>query len=505
MTETLLMTAAILIAGAEPASAPTGALLGWTSQDRVVARARELVEAGRLAEAEALLQSESRPEDQKAAQARREMAEIIRRIRVEYSLTHDALLAKLKKTIPEVTSEELTRWRKPGQMRYRVIDGEIRYLRREPSHLFRFCEQAKRRVEAHSPGSTPAAADARSKGKLVKHLEEIVAAAAQSDDPEVMPVRHRVTFKLTVPPNHPRAQKGSLVRCWLPFPQEYRQQKDVKLIRTSPAEHTVAPNAVDGSPMEGAPQRTVYLERRIDDPSRPVVFEEEFEYTSYAYYPRLNADEAGELSPGFDRTYLAERPPHIVFTPEIRAAVEQVVGAERNPLEKLRKIYRYLDGKLRWCPEEEYPIIPCFSMKVFTTGQGDCGLQSTLLITMCRLAGVPARWQSGFETKPWGWNMHDWAEVYIEPWGWLPVDVTYGLQASEKADVREFYIGHQDSYRLIVNLDYGSPLVPAKSDARSEPADFQRGEVEIDGQNLYFNEWNYDIKFHWQPLGKNEG
>ena len=71
MTETLLMTAAILIAGAEPASAPTGALLGWTSQDRVVARARELVEAGRLAEAEALLQSESRPEDQKAAQARR--------------------------------------------------------------------------------------------------------------------------------------------------------------------------------------------------------------------------------------------------------------------------------------------------------------------------------------------------------------------------------------------------------------------------------------------------
>jgi hypothetical protein len=34
---------------------------------------------------------------------------------------------------------------------------------------------------------------------------------------------------------------------------------------------------------------------------------------------------------------------------------------------------------------------------------------------------------------------------------------------------------------------------------RSEPADFQRGEVEIDGRNLYFDEWSYDIKFDWQP------
>jgi hypothetical protein len=30
---------------------------------------------------------------------------------------------------------------------------------------------------------------------------------------------------------------------------------------------------------------------------------------------------------------------------------------------------------------------------------------------------------------------------------------------------------------------------------RSEPADFQRGEVEIDGRNLYFNEWDYEFEF----------
>ena len=130
----------------------------------------------------------------------------------------------------------------------------------------------------------------------------------------------------------------------------------------------------------------------------------------------------------------------------------------------------------------------------------DMILQSTLFVTCCRAAGVPARWQSGWETKPWGSNMHDWAEVYIEPWGWLPIDKSYGLQPSDNPKIKEFYIGHQDAYRLIVNLDYGQPLVPPKKDLRSEPADLQRGEVEIDGRNLYFDEWRYRMSFDANPV-----
>jgi transglutaminase-like putative cysteine protease len=130
-----------------------------------------------------------------------------------------------------------------------------------------------------------------------------------------------------------------------------------------------------------------------------------------------------------------------------------------------------------------------------TTRKGDCGIQSMLFITMCRAAGVPARWQSGWETKPVNWNMHDWAEFYVEPWGWLPADVSYGLQKSDDPRIREFYFGHQDSYRMAVNFDYGCAFTPDTRTLRSEPADFQRGEVEIDGRNLYFNEWDYDFSF----------
>ena len=56
-----------------------------------------------------------------------------------------------------------------------------------------------------------------------------------------------------------------------------------------------------------------------------------------------------------------------------------------------------------------------------------------------------------------------------------------------------------DPYRMIVNLDYGSTLHPPKPSLRSEPADFQRGEVEIDGRNLYYDEWEWDVQLQWHP------
>jgi hypothetical protein len=70
-----------------------------------------------------------------------------------------------------------------------------------------------------------------------------------------------------------------------------------------------------------------------------------------------------------------------------------------------------------------------------------------LLITLCRIVGIPAYLQVGciylpnkpleedtywedrvtFVQKYIGW--HGWAIVYIPPWGWLPVDLTYVLQS----------------------------------------------------------------------------
>jgi len=504
---------ALLMLGGEPEPRglpPSGALLGWTSNDAVVVEARGLVAKGRWSDAEKLLQ-EAPGGGPESVQARSEMLEIIRRLRIDYAVEESALLAKIHKDLPGVTGGDLKRWREAGQVRFRMVDGQVRYFRSEPRNLFRFCPEARRRLSEHAPQALPTAGDKEKRLERAAHLKAVIAAAERTGKTEVLPVRHRVRFTLTVAPNRPGARAGSVIRCWLPFPQVYRQQKDVKLLRTSPAEHVIAPNALGEtadpesiiqsprSDFPGAAQRTVYFEQKIEDPGKPIVFEEEFEYTSYAYYPVLRDEEVRPLPAGFDPVYLAERPPHIVFTPQIKALAQKIVGNETNPLAKARKIFHYLDQTVLWGPEEEYSIIPSFCMQALTRKQGDCGLQAALFMTLCRYVGVPTRWQSGYQTQPWSPNMHDWAEMYIEPWGWLPVDVSYGLQEGDDPKVRAFYLGHQDSYRLIVNLDYGRPLFPPKAAPRSEPADFQRGEVEIDGRNLYYDEWDSDYKIEWRP------
>jgi transglutaminase-like putative cysteine protease len=473
----------------------TGASAAFTSADPVVTAALALVKDGKFSDAQTLLASDDGHASPDATKAREELKDVIHRIKTEYATDAGALLKKLRRSIPDLTPEDLDRWTRAGEAQHKLIDGQLKYFNREPANIFRFCKEAiDRRAKA---GNAP---KEETRWKLTDHLKQIVDAADKSDSAEVLPIKHKMTYTLTIPPNTPGIKANSLVRVWLPFPQEYRQQKDIKLLSTSPAHTSIAPSAIDtNDTLSGSPHRTIYFEQRITDPGKPLVFKEVFEFNSYAYYPRLDDAKAQPLLPDWIKTYLAERPPHISFTPAIRDKVKQIIGAETNPLAKARKIFHWIDANIKYHAEDEYGTIYSFSDKCMTAGRGDCGIQSTLFITMCRLAGIPARWQSGWESKPIGWTMHDWTEIYIAPWGWLPADPSYGVPKSDDPRIRDFYIGHQDAYRMIVNLDYGRDLAPPKLSLRSEPADFQRGEVEIDGKNLYFDQWDYEMVIQRDP------
>lgn len=478
---------AIMIFAATSATAgePAAASLAFTSKDPVVLEALSLMQAGKFKAAESLLAANASQGTPEALRARIETADIIRRTRFEYSLAPDKLLAKIQKSVPDATAKEVERWANESKARYRMIDGEKLFFRREPQNIFLFSEAAKqRRAKA---GNAPKDSD----WKLTDHLAAIVAEAERTGSIEVQPIHHKVTHSLTIPANSAGVKSGSLVRAWLPYPQEYRQQRDVKLISASPAPKLIAPNAVEGNPVGGGAQRTIYFEQRVADPAKPIEFKLVFDYTSFAYYPKLEEAKVQPLPANWNGADLGERLPHIAFTPEIRKQVASIIGKETNALIKARSIFRWVSANIPWNAEDEYCIIPSLAIKGFSAGRGDCGVQNTIFITMCRIAGIPARWQSGFETKPGNWGMHDWAEMYIAPWGWLPADASYGVQKSNDPRIADFYCGHQDSYRWIVNLDWGRELFPPKPSLRSEPADFQRGEVEVDGQNFYFDQWEY--------------
>lgn len=490
---TLIICLTWMLAPAALTAEPPAASAAFTSQDPIVRQALGLMSKGKFTQAERLLAANTNQPPTEALRARDEALDILSRTRSEYSLDFAGLLAKLKVSVPDVTRREALQWAKESRARFRTIDGKKLYFRREPSNIFLFSEAARERRER--AGKAPPV----SAWKLTDHLRSIVTEAETTGKIEVRPVRHHVTYSLTLRSNTPGLKPGSLVRVWLPYPQEYRQQGEVKLLGTTPAPAQASPKAVEGNPVTGAAQRTIYLEQRVADPSQPLRFQEVFEFTSYAYYPRL--DEAGvrPLPADWNGACLAERPPHLVFTPAMRQLATSVVGTETNALVKARKLFRWVSANIKWNAEDEYTIIPSFAVKGFTAGRGDCGVQNSVFISLCRIAGIPARWQSGWETKPSSWGMHDWAEIYIAPWGWLPADASYGVQASDDPKIADFYCGHQDSYRLIVNLDWGRELFPPKPSFRSEPADFQRGEVEVDGRNLYFDQWDYEMEIVREP------
>lgn len=195
------------------------------------------------------------------------------------------------------------------------------------------------------------------------------------------------------------------------------------------------------------------------------------------------------------KKYTSEVAPHIVFSDKIKETTAQVVGNETNPYKKLRLIYEWIDTNFPWASAREYSTIENIPEYVLANRHGDCGQVSLLMITMARYAGIPAKWQSGWMMHPGNINLHDWAEVYFEGQGWVPVDQSFGRVKSAKGNDNAyfFYTKGLDAYRMIVNQDISAPFYPAKIYPRSETVDFQRGEVEWRGGNLYFNRWDYDM------------
>jgi transglutaminase-like putative cysteine protease len=199
---------------------------------------------------------------------------------------------------------------------------------------------------------------------------------------------------------------------------------------------------------------------------------------------------------------IAERPPHIVFTEPMRVFSRQIVGDEKNPWRIAQKLYAAVD-QIPWAVAREYSTISNISDYALHAGHADCGQQTLLLMTLLRLNGIPTRWQSGMIFSDGDYsNLHDWGWLYVAPYGWIPMDVTFGRLDSADPAIANFYLGGLDAYRIAFNDDYGRDLQPAKKFFRSETVDLQRGEAEGSNGNLYFDQWDYDFKWQILPAPK---
>jgi len=596
------------------------------------------------------------------------------RIAIDFRRSREEVKDYISRYIPEVTDAQIDEWTASGKLEAMEIDGQTRYFRNAGPNLFRIdheCEaikaasdvaegsislsgnaldghdaddaaviplivskvksnllagpsaagsEASSAADASASATTASTAGAATPSTSASAPASASAASVGSDaasskaspfartapTPYMAEPRHyHVRYTLTVDADAVPA--GETVRCWLPYPRkDVPRQGDVHFIAASEPKYVFSE--------ESCAHSTLYMEKKAVA-GQPTVFSEEFEYTIYGEWHPLYPESVKEynVSDPEYKHYTSEREAHIKFTQRIKAVADSLSKGLDNPYLIARTFFTWVNDNFPWASAREYSTVENIPMYVLGSGHGDCGMVTLLFMTLCRYKGIPTRWQSGFMMHPSGWNLHDWAEVYFEGPGWVPVDESFGIPsyavrrsplmgtwapamslpaASSGAGVagasgigaavsgasvagggasvaggaagaavsgaggvtgaagasaagaagasgagasgasgfaetsgtgasvsssssasastlggdpvlsaimslpeaEYFYLGGIDPYRMIVNTDYGQYLSPRKKYPRSETVDFQRGEVEWKGGNLYFNKWSYSLE-----------
>jgi hypothetical protein len=407
------------------------------------------------------------------------------RIRKDFNKTAEDVLKFVNKYYPEAKEKDLAKWENDGSLEYKVIDGKKWYFSRAATNLFRINKEAKAQKEKVD-GFQKDPLDAFLEDYIPKVLDE----SANGQVSLVKPVSFKLNYTVTVDAD--AVPDGEIIKCWLPFPREgHQRQTDIKLLAVNSDEYVIASN--------DNPQRTLFMQKpAIKD--QPTIFNMVLEVTNFNEVNLILPDlvKPYDKESGLYKTYTAERTTHIVFTDKIKKLSEKIVGNEKNPYLIAKKIFTWISTNIPWAGAREYSTIENISEYCVTRGRGDCGIKTLLFMTLCRYNSIPVKWQSGWMLHPGEVNLHDWSEVYFEGYGWVPVDQSFGLVESDQDDEKYFFLGSIDPYHLIINDDYSKELFPAKTFPRSETVDFQRGELEWRGGNLYFDKWDYHMDVEYK-------
>lgn len=406
---------------------------------------------------------------------------LLDRIRLDFNRDEAYVRETLAPYFPELSDAQIRAWEESGELEMRIIEGEKRYFRNAVWNLMRVNPEAKQReVDVDGPGEESLSQF------LQTYLPEAVSAISTQGQPIARPRSFRLRYTLRVKPD--AVPEGEMIRAWLPYPRASRDRLVAPQLQTASEPYYIF------SPLS-YPHTSIYMEKPAQA-GEWTTFSYEANYTAYDEWHDLLAAEPlpYDTSTLLYRHYTQARSPHLRFSPELKALAEQLVGEAQSPVQKAWRIYRWIGENIPWASALEYSTMPDIPAYCLENQRGDCGMKAMLFIALCRYAGIPAKWQSGWFLYPGNKNLHDWTELYFEGLGWVPVDPDFNLQAlPEGTQAERFFFGGADAYRLIVNDDFSGDFFPAKVHHRSETVDFQRGEAEWRGGNLYFDQWRYQL------------
>ncbi|MGI8965909.1 MAG: transglutaminase-like domain-containing protein, partial [Limisphaerales bacterium] len=458
-------------------------LSGWlavafgATLDETLARAAALRDQGDFKRAAALLKSDGEKFYGTEQKQIAYQTDLLERTRQDYSLTQEELFQGLNKSLRNLTKEEFAKWIHEGRFDSRPIDGVRYFTGTSVSNLyFRHPELNARRRDPKN--------DAAHQKAVLENCRAIKTAAQKENKSYVWPHHFKATMTVTADPK--AAPAGEMIRAWLPVPRQYPFQTDFKMVSSSSPVKYLAD--------ETSPIRSAYFEQTARK-GQPTEFQISYEYTTRGIHFDLASKTNSPVATKTENVnQFTQEAPHVVFTEKIKNLAQQLAGDETDKTAQAKKFYDWIAGHIKYSFAREYSTLTNISDYCYSNGYGDCGQEALLFITLCRSQGIPARWQTGWFTFPNAKSIHDWTEIYLAGQGWVPVDPYMGIFAmryatslseNERREVRDFYFGGLDQYRMIANSDHNQTLQPPKKTWRSDDVDFQRGELESRETNIY--------------------
>ncbi len=382
--------------------------------------------------------------------------EIIKRLEAEYIYSFDQAYKIFKENLIDFTKEELKFLQDERYTDWIYIDGQLRFHKRILENTSKVHPSIRRRLKNGYDDS------------MEKYTAKIVREIMEEGQAQY---RIQARSGLKMKDSYFKPMKTLYVH--LPLPNQGRSMEDIEILK-----YNLEPREV--SPL-GYPQRTAFFRENLN---YNLGFTLDYAYTSKVKYLNLDPNIVSEKQPNF---YLQEELPHLRFTPFLRSLAKEIVGQEKNPLTKARKIYNYISQNIQYSFMRNYGSIDNIPEYAAYNLKGDCGVQALLFICLCRIVGIPSKWESGMITSPYGFSPHDWAEFYIEPYGWVYADPSFGglyLRHGEK-DLWNYYFGNIDPFRLVYNSEFNYNFYPDKKHLRIDPYDNQTGELEYDDRPIH--------------------
>ena len=107
----------------------------------------------------------------------------------------------------------------------------------------------------------------------------------------------------------------------------------------------------------------------------------------------------------------------------VDVAQEALMGSDGRSLNFLQQLVEVIQDRVKYTQRHVGPAWP--AGRTLKERVGSCRDLAMLMIECCRSVGLPARFVSGYhlvEPKPERYDLHAWAEVYLQGAGWRGFD-----------------------------------------------------------------------------------